>query len=295
MTGAIRHPARRCFGRSRPAKGLRFHLSAYNPNTPRLAQATTATAYRMAPGAAGVLRQTYLNLVKGTCTIASRYHLLGLREAAAGASIFIASDDQIEADYTRCGGDPGDEGCDEDTVLGDEVSTGYANGDHAAGFLEIDGSNIPLVRACLTEFVGLAGCLEVPDSCMQAVPATVTTWTDDPAFAWDVGTPNPNSGHAVPLVDQDDGGLHGDTWGEHVLFTFDAVAGLMVPAAGGSLAAVLDEDMIAQNIQRAPDGLDWAALVADWSAMGGTVAASATDPARLTLIEKVEAWLKRHL
>ena len=295
-------------GRRRPTTPPLFHLERYSVNRAKLAAPPASTNF--AAAAAKILGTCWANgpsnasppsdVTVGDCTIESKFHLHALRQGAAGAPQFFASAvqvlDRYSADTGYVHGDTAtDQGADDTIVLGNLVKNPLPDGSEIVAWLAIDGTDALQVRSFCSEFVGLDMCLEVPDALMSAVPAGAGPGWGSPVATWGVGTPNPNSGHCVAGVDQNETGITIDTWGMPVLWTYDGIAALANPTAGGAVYAMVSLDCLVAAIQKAPDGLDYRALVTDWDAQGGTVAMPPSGPAALTLLERLEAALGRIL
>ena len=224
------------------------------------------------------------------------------RSGSAGGTLFMPSVDQVLADYSRDGGyvfgnAATDQGCDENTVLSNDVAQGFANGNKLVAFVAIDPANATLVRSAMQEFVGLMCCWEVPDAAINSVPQSTVAGWGSPVATWGVGTPNPSNGHCFALVDNVDGStLRGDTWGMPINVPMDAIAALCADSAGGSLNAALDQDVLVAAIQKAPDGLDYRQLIIDIDSLGAVVPLPVqVSQAPLTLLQRIELALGRVL
>jgi hypothetical protein len=64
-----------------------------------------------------------------------------------------------------------------------------------------------------------------------------------------------------------------DTWGLIGTITYPATAKYAVPAANGELYVMLSPDQLEAGYQKAPNGIAWSQLIADFDAMGGNVRA----------------------
>ncbi len=294
-------------GRRRPTAPHRSRLTLKGVNPSKLAQAPAST--NRGAAIANILGTCWANgpsnasppakVTVGDCTEECSFHLLPLRQSAAGRTPYFASVNDVLTCYEKDGGyvygdESTDQGCDEDTVLSNACSIGWPGGDKLTAFVDIDATQPALVRFACWRFVGLACCWEVPDACIQAVPAGVGPGWGAPVATWAAGTANPQNGHCFALPDLlDADSLSGDTWGVPVRVPLDAIGQLSTSAAGGSLSAMLDEDLLPAVIQDNPDGADWATFVSDWQAIGGALASGSMSAP--SLIERIEAWLGRRL
>jgi len=281
-------------GRLVPSKPHHLRLADFNPNVGAFGPTPASTSFGSAPYAQACLTDILGNDRYGDCTEADQFHRQSLRQAAAGKPVFHPTLDQVLAVYTRDGGMPGDQGCDETVVLGNGCTHGIPSDnagclDKPAGFLLVDATNRDLVRAVVSNLVGANICMGLPDAWTNDMPSS-------PGWTWDVPTggfvANPNSGHAFTLADQTEQNLRIWSWGMPGFLTYDALAAGATTAGGGGLYVELDEDTIIAGAQRAPDGLDWKALVTAFDAVGGTVAAPSGSP---TLLQRIESALGRLL
>ena len=262
--------------------GLKLHSPRYGLNLVSWPATPSSTAWGAVPGAQPCLTDILGNDQYGDCTEADQYHRQALRQAAAGNSVFYPSVDQVLATYSRDGGfDPAnptttDNGCDETVVLGNDVSQGitdFGGLAKAAGFIQLDGSNSDLIRAVVAAFPGGTPiCANVADSWIQAVQG--------PGFVWDVPSDgfNPSNGHCFTLADFDQQSALIWAWGIQGRLTWAALAACTSTSNGGALYLVCDAEVLNAASQKAPDGLDWAALLDDFNSLGGTVPAPAPGP-----------------
>ena len=255
-------------GRTRPVKKGRkyLRLSDYLIKG-QLPTPPDAVDYRK--GASKSLRNIFLNDQLGDCVIAAGYHVTGTATGNAGGE-FVATDKQITADYSAIGGYvPGDEstdqGCDEETGFAYWESHGFANGTKLIGHLTVDASNQNEVKTALWLFENVFFGTELPDEWISPFPSDDTT-------TWDVaGKPNPENGHAYQGVAYGVAGVIVDTWALYVTQTWKALAKYNTRGAGGQLFSLFTPDMLAKGQAKCPNGIDWASLIADFQAMGGTV------------------------
>ncbi len=263
-------------GRRRPkhlARSVKLeHILGATPVTP-----PSSTNNRAKADAA--LKQMYLNDQLGDCVIAGRYHRLGLLTGAATGKAFIATRAQILADYERIGGyspsDPNsDQGCDMTVAANDGVTHGYADGSKDVGWISIDPTNKSHVMLAIYLFeVGDVG-VELPDEWVNPFPS-------GDGFTWDVaGDPDPSNGHCYEIVDYDANlGVYIETWGMGGWETWAALAKYTCDAAGGELQIHLNQDQLDKAMAKAPNGLDWATLIAAFNAQGGHVPVPTPPPA----------------
>jgi hypothetical protein len=251
-------------GRKRPvAKCPRLHLKNYLvkdvPPPP-------ATVDYSGP-AMSALSLVYLNDQLGDCVIAGGYHVVGLTTGNANpGSPWIATDAQITADYSAIGGyvpgDPNtDQGCDEQTALNYWTQTGFADGTKLVGWMAVDATNMTECMQAMFLFENLYFGVELPDAWINPFPSSA-------GFTWDDGTPDPNNGHCYMGVGYNAAGVQIDTWGLIGTMTWKAIAHLCSQGVG-ELYVMLTPDMLAKGQAKAPNGMAWADLLADFQAMGG--------------------------
>jgi hypothetical protein len=265
------------FGRKRPvALGPHFRLRNYLRAT--IAPPPVAVDYS-AP-ALSVLQNIYGNDTLGDCVIAGGYHVTGVETGNAG-DLFTATQAQIIADYGAIGGyvpgDPStDNGCDEPTALNYWTQTGFANGTKLLGWLAVDGTNAAELMQALYLFENLYFGIELPDAWVSPMPS-------GPGFVWDVaGDPDPQNGHCVIGYKYNASGIGIDSWGlvdgngNGGTLTFPAIAQYCVQSAGGAVYVLLSPDQLAKGQAKAPNGVAWTDLIADFDSMGGSVSPAPT-------------------
>lgn len=265
----VTHPAfsQVVFGRKRPSPFTpKLHLKNYLLHA-NLAAPPASVSY--ASKASASLSQMYLNDQLGDCVIAGGYHVVGTTTGNATGTPFIATQNQIIADYSAIGGyvpgDPNtDNGCDEQTALNYWKSHGFADGTKIAGWLAVDATNVTEVMQAMYLFENLFFGLELPDAWVNPFPSSS-------GFTWNDGTPDPNNGHCVVGVGYNAQGVQIDTWGMIGTMTWAAVSHLCSAAGGGELYVMLTPDMIAKGQTVAPNGLNWYQLATDFNTMGGSV------------------------
>lgn len=254
------------FGRRRPiAPGPRLKLSNYL-RAP-LPPAPPTSDY--SPNGQPALSNVYLNDQLGDCVIAGAYHVVATETGNAGR-LFTANDDQLIKDYGAIGGynpaDPStDQGCDEPTALNYWLQNGFANGTRPLGWVSVDATNADELRSALYLFENLYFGVELPDAWVNPMPKAS-------GFKWDVaGPPVQDNGHCVIGVGYTAEGVTIDTWGLLGTVTWEALSTYFTPSANGAAYVLLTPDQLAKGEKLAPNGVDWASLLADFDAIGGHV------------------------
>ena len=229
------------------------------------------------------LDNIFLNDVEGNCVIAGGYHIVGV-ETGNAATIFLPTSAQLNADYSAIGGYvPGnpntDNGCDEQTALNYWTSHGFANGTKLVGWLAVDASNQTEVKQAMFLFENLYFGIDLPDAWISPFPSAN-------GFVWDVaGEPDPDNGHCIvgvgyanttmtrrgSIVGYTANGIIVDTWGMLGILTWAALAYYCVPSNGGALYVMLSPDQLAKGASKAPNGIAWSDLIADFDALGGNI------------------------
>ena len=259
-----------CFGRRRPTTSLRFHLRDYL--VPVLPCAPPAMDYTAK--AATALAQMYGNDILGDCVEAGQLHLDGVLTGNAGDEAIFTLDQAIALYSSEGGyvdGDPGtDNGTDEVTALNDWVTNGLLpGGSHKiAGSLLVDASNVSELQSALWLFENLCFGLELPDAWVSPFPS-------ESGFVWDVaGPPDPDNGHFVIGAAYNAQGVTISTWAMLGILAYAAIAEYCSEANGGAVYVVISPDQIDAARQKAPNGLNWTQLMADFAIAGGV----ATQP-----------------
>ncbi len=262
-------------GRKRPVWGPKLRLRRYLDH---LVLPTPPATCDFSSKAMGSLSNLYLNDQYGDCVIAAGYHIVGVETGNAdGSKPFIATDQEIVADYSAIGGfDPNnpnatDNGCDEQTALNYWTNHGFADGTQILGWLAVDATNKEEIQQAMFLFENLLFGLELPDSWIDPFPSAN-------GFVWNVGASDPSNGHAVCGVGYNSKGVQIDTWGLLGTMTWEAIRALCVPKEGGELYVLLTPDQVAKGQQTAPNGVAWADLLTDFREMGGTQPAPAPPP-----------------
>ena len=259
------------FGRKPPrANALHARFARYSANLP---VAPAKVDYR--PLASSVLADVLGNDNEGDCVIAGGYHWLSIITGGAG-KLFKPSLAQINGDYHDIGGyvvgDPStDNGCDLQTAMNYWTTKGFRNGTKLQGWLSVDATKIAQVKQALWLFEGSYIGLGLPDAWIDPFPSSN-------GFVWDVGTPNSANGHCFLGCGYDDTGLIIDTWGLFGTLTWAAVQQLCASRNGGEIYLLLTADAIAKATAKAPNGFDWATLIADFNAFGGHLPIPAPAP-----------------
>lgn len=260
-----------------PRLSLRNYLTRALPTPP--------ASVDYSPAAAASLSQVYLNDRLGDCVPACIAHVVGVLTGNAGAGPALYTQQQIVALYSAIGGynpnaqpvwdgrewaNPTDAGCNEQTALDLWQQQGAPAGSHQiAGYLAVNPADPAEYRAALWLFENLVYGLELPDSWTQVRSS---------GFVWDVAQPNPRNGHCVAGVGYDSTGVRISTWGMTGTITDRAMAAIVSPMFGGELWVVISQDAINKATTKAPNGLDWSQLVADFDAIGGHLPAPITPP-----------------
>lgn len=228
------------------------------------------------PNAMQSLNQVYLNNTEGDCVIAGNAHKLGVFTGnSTGGNPLLLTGGNINNLYHAIGGFvPGvpstDNGCDPETALNFLTQNGFfphAPQPHKyAGWMTANAQDLDEVKITLWLFetVGIAMCL--PDAWISPPPSAS-------GFVWGInGQPDPRNGHYFIGMGYDQAGnIPISTWGMVGTFTPQALATYPTMADQGALYVVLTPDVINRAKQKAPNGLDWTQLEADFQALGGTL------------------------
>lgn len=278
------------FGRSRPvALGPHFKLGNYL----RATLPTPPPSEDYSPSARASLSNILGNDSLGDCVIASGYHVEGVATGNAGACYVPPLADVI-SDYSSIAGyvpgDPStDNGTDEITALNWWTKNGFKNGTKLPGWATVDGTNRSQVMSAVQLFEHVMLCLELPNTYVNPFPS-------GDGFTWDVGTPNPDQGHAIMACGYNSTGVKICTWGMLGTLTWAALASLCVPSAGGGTYVVLTPDIIAKGATKAPNGFAWGDLIADIDTMGANIpippppAPSPAPPGTVVTLAQAQAW-----
>jgi hypothetical protein len=277
MLKQIFSPRHNCtvkMGRKRPVPPAKPPLKLSKYMTGALPTPPAQTSYSTL--AQRSLSQLFDNDQLGDCVIAGGYHLLGLWSGNAG-NIFVPNETQIIKDYSAIGGYvPGnpatDGGCDEITAIQYWEKNGFANGDKVVSWMTVDTTNPTELKLAIYLFENIFYGVELPDAWINPMPS-------QSGFTWDVaGPPDMNNGHCVVGTDYTPDGIVISTWGMLGLLTWRANAQYMVPQANGNAYVLLSQAQMNKAKGKAPNGLDWTALINDYNAMGGNVPAPTPTP-----------------
>ena len=254
------------FGRRRPiAIGPHFRLANYL----RSSLPAPPASCDYSPAAASALAQMYGNDILGDCVVAGGYHIVGVETGNAGKA-FIATEKQIESDYSAIGGyvpgDPStDQGCDEVTAMNYWQNHGFCDGTKSLGWLALNPSDVTEVMHAIHLFEDCVFGVELPDGWVSPFPQSS-------GFTWDVsGDPDPYNGHCFIGCGYSSVGVKISTWGMLGTITWAAVAKYCAASANGQLLVLITPDQLAKGQAKAPNGVAWTDLIADFDSMGGTV------------------------
>lgn len=198
-----------------------------------------------------------LNSSIGLCTFAGAGHLQMLWTANA-STLVVPTDAEILGDYSALTGynpsNPNsDTGAAELDVLNYWRNHGIA-GRKILGFMALDPRNREQVKTAIHLFGGIYVGVAMPDS-WEGQLDNQEPWT------WAASDrPNPNNGHALPMVEYDSKSLTCITWGQKQPLSWDWFFQCCDEAY-----AVLSLDWI--NGPDSPSALDMAALEADLKAL----------------------------
>jgi hypothetical protein len=286
-------------GRRRPSENVRTHPHLFKSMRSLLKDGglpPPPAAFDFTQKASAALSDILGNSEVGDCTAAGPGHIIDSVTANAGSPVIITADQAIEFYSLSTGyvlGNPAtDQGGDEVTVLTTWVQKGYdGKGAHAIkGFLTIDPSDQELIKTACYHFGNLY---------FGADLAPNWTQVSGDGFVWDVGqAPDPKEGHCFVGLGVNAQGVIVDSWGLIGTITWAAIAQFCSEQSGGNLFTVLTPEAVNRVNGVAPDGLDWAALISAFDAMGGNVPAAVRPvvppqpPPSPSLIQELEAWLE---
>lgn len=135
-----------------------------------------------------------------------------------------------------------------------------------AGWLAVDPANAVLA---LWLFENLMFGVELPDAWISPFPSAS-------GFVWDVaGNPDPDNGHAFCGTSWSPTGIGIATWGMEGTITNAAIAKYAAAQGEGALYTAISQDALNSATEKAPNGFDFAQLMADFQAIGSTVQLSA--------------------
>jgi hypothetical protein len=254
------------FGRKRSPHAPHMRLRDYMAKLPTYPGSADFTA-KGAPS----LSQMFGNDALGDCVIAGANHIFGVETGNAGNCV-VTPEAQIVKEYSAIGGyvpgDPStDQGCDLVTALNYYVKSGQL-----LAWLAVDGANFAEVQAALWLFENLYFGMELPDAWVNPMPS-------GPGFTWGVAGPQDgNNGHCVPGAAYDSTGVTIDTWAMLGKITPEAIAEYATAKNGGELFVMLSPLQLPKGQAKAPNGVAWSDILADFNAMGGTVAVPSPAP-----------------
>lgn len=282
------------FGRKRPvAEGPHMRLAHYLQQA--LPTPPTSVSY-WTPACDVALRDIYANDERGDCVVASRYHGVATATGNAG-DLYHATKAAIIKTYSAIGGYvPGqpstDQGLDEVTSQAYWLKNGFLNGTKPLGYVAVDASNWTEVQTAIWLFEGADICMELPDAWISPFPS-------GDGFVWDAATPDEENGHCIQATGYSTSGVEIDTWGLKGTLTKAALAKLAVAKQYGSFYVVLTPDLVAKGATKAPCGVAWNDLVADFNALGGSVpvpapapAPPAPSPTGAVTLAQAQAWAR---
>lgn len=286
------------FGRKTPAAigphlKLRNYLRGNLPNPP--------ASLDLSGPAMSVMRNVEDNDQLGDCVIACKTHIDGIW-TGNGGSLVAATDSQVIAQYSAIGGYvPGnpntDQGCDLQTAMNWWVANAGPTGHKVSAWLGVDPTNPQELMAALYLFENLFPGVGLPDAWINPFPS-------GDGYIWGVnGSADPNNGHCFQPYGYDStNGLRINSWGLFGWWPFDSVAEYASSKSGGELYVLLSTDILIKGQQKAPNGVDWSSLIADWDAIGGNLPVP-TPPAPVPVpvpptpapgvsvtLEQAEAW-----
>lgn len=252
-------------GRQTKPRKMRMHFQHYVRKT-GLPEPPAFCDYSGAAIAA--LRDVMGNDDAGNCVYAAGYHHVALVTGNAG-NLFHATTDQVNADYSAVSGyvpgDPStDVGADPKDAIDYWIGHGFANGTKAVARLALDPSNPKQIKQAVHLFEGAMIGGPLGRSWIDPFP-------ERDGFVWDdAGDYDSRSGHEVCVFGYGPFGPNIDTWGLLGQMTWEAVAQFCSSWRGGDMFVILTPDIINKAQNKAPNGLDWAQLTADFNALGGS-------------------------
>ncbi len=275
MVKTIKHPETGktiCFGRRRPiVEYPRLSLSNYVMK----ALPSPPSKIDYSADAMAALKLIYMNDSLGICVLASKAHMAGIFTGNAGTPPVIFTDGQMVNLYSILGGyvpgDPStDQGCDMTAVLSFYKNAGLMPGHKPgqkhkiAGWMAVDPSNVEEIKTALWLFENCDIGMELPDAWINP------NFPSANGFVWDAaGSPDPNNGHCICGVGYDDSGVTVDTWGLIGTLTWRAIAEYAASKNNGELYTVVSTDILSRATAKAPAGLAWNQLCADFASLGG--------------------------
>jgi hypothetical protein len=247
-------------GRSRPlARCPRLSLGNYFFK--RLPTAPREVDYSIKPAA--ILGDILGNDSQGDCTIAAAFHIIGGWLANATESPTQKGDFGLNAAnalavYHQLTGGP-DTGLNEQDVLNCWQQTGFV-GHKSVGWAAVDATDIEECKSAIWLFENLYFGVEMPAAWINPFPSAS-------GFLWQVAGPAvPANGHAFCSMAYSDVGPKIETWGMDGWLAWNAVSEYCSTPLQGELYTVLSEESIIKATAKAPSGVDWDYLLADFQA-----------------------------
>lgn len=191
----------------------------FNPQVAKVSGIYPASTNRRAKCAVS-LAQSYLNLELGCCVISMLGHAFGIWSGNQSNEIVMSDTDILTNYHSICG--PGDPGCELMTVLGASYNNSFlSNGKPlqiGTPLYCLYQGRSDLVKAAIYCFGCTLLAFHICDGWMASA-----VW-DSSNYSWD-----PDKGHAVPIIDFDEGGVYVASWGRIYYLTW---AGLDCLPAG---------------------------------------------------------------
>ncbi|MGA2893776.1 MAG: hypothetical protein ABSE22_12965 [Xanthobacteraceae bacterium] len=197
----------------------------------------------------------------GDCVFAGAAHETLMLEREVG-NVVSFTDTDVLSDYTAVTGfDPQqpqtDQGTDIQVAADYRRKTGIVDASGKrhliAAYLALEPGNVTHLYQAAYLFGAVGIGLQLPASAFEQ---------NDQGRPWDVVAQSPNAGgHYVPLVGRGADGLHVVTWGALQVMT----EAFLKTYCDEAIAYVSQECLVAQ---KSPEGFDYAALLADLTALG---------------------------
>jgi hypothetical protein len=183
--------------------------------------------------------------------------------ANAGESVIWSGADALRLYRSWAGYDgsqASDIGADELSILlhWQENGLDEQGGHTIAAWLAVDGTSVLDVKRGIYLCEGLYFVCELASDWQYG--------THDGA-TWSKATGNPRLGHAMALLGYDAKGVYLNSGGCRILMLWDAFVQAAARPNGGGVYAALSTDVINRASRRAPNGLDFEAMRADFDAL----------------------------
>ncbi len=121
------------------------------------------------------------------------------------------------------------------------------------------------MRQAIFLFENLIIGMELPDQWIRPFPHMS-------GFQWDeAGPPDPENGHCIAGFATDNHGIRVSSWAMTGILTYAALSKYGSPKHNGEVYTVLSEELISKAQQRAPNGLNFSQLIADFKSLGGSI------------------------